>query len=216
MRRYLHTLLDGSGHRVVEAATAAQALVEAASRLPDLVLLDLGLPDRDGEEVIRRLREWTRVPIIVISARDQEAAKVGALDLGADDYLTKPFSAGELLARIRVHLRRTQGGGGEGDGSHLFSAQHLKIDYATREVFVDGEVVSLTPTEYRLLVLLAKHAGRVLTHRQILRDVWGPNSAEHDHYVRVYITHLRRKIERDPAQPTLIVTEPSVGYRLRV
>ncbi len=215
MRRYLQTLLDGSGHRVIEVATAGEALVVAAARNPDVILLDLGLPDQDGMEVIRRLREWTRVPIIVISARDQESAKVEALDLGADDYLTKPFGAAELLARIRAHLRRAPLGV-EGSPQAIFSAAHLKIDYAKREVFVDDQVVSLTPIEYKLLVLLSKHVGRVLTHRQILKEVWGPNNTEHEHYVRVYITHLRRKLERDPAQPTIIITEQSVGYRLRV
>jgi two-component system KDP operon response regulator KdpE len=212
MRRYLSALLDGSSYEVREAVTAHAALAEAAGWSPSLILLDLGLPDLDGLDLIERLRAQGPVPIVVISARDREVDKVAALDLGADDYLTKPFGAAELLARVRAHLRR-------GVHQDLSLGQPLQvgglcIDSDAYTVTLDGRPITLTPTEYRLLSMLARHAGRVLTHRQLLREVWGPQCTHQDHYVRVYITHLRRKIEPDPAQPRLLLTEPGVGYRL--
>lgn len=213
MRRFLRVSLESSGYRWVEASSAHEGLSQAASRNPDLVLLDLGLPDLDGIEVTARLREWAKMPIIVISARGQEEDKVRALDAGADDYLTKPFGVNELLARIRVALRHAQGAAGP--SSPVLEIGGLKLDLDRREVFVDGKEVHLTPIEYKLLVLLAKHAGKVLTHRQILKDVWGPNQSEHTHYVRVHMAELRKKIEANPARPVYLATEPGVGYRLR-
>jgi two-component system KDP operon response regulator KdpE len=182
---------------------------------PDLVLLDLGLPDLDGLEVTRRIREWTSVPIVVVSARGQERDKVQALDAGADDYLTKPFGTDELLARMRVALRhaaRLVGGGGE----TVFEAGELRVDLASRLVYRRGEEVRLTRTEYRLLAALVQHAGKVLTHRQLLREVWGPGAASETHYLRVYMAQLRHKLEDDPARPRHLLTETGVGYRLRV
>jgi two-component system KDP operon response regulator KdpE len=186
----------------------------ATSHNPEVVLLDLGLPDRDGLDVTRELRGWSRVPIIVLSARGREEDKVDALDAGADDYLTKPFGVMELLARLRVALRHARQIG-EGAETPVIELDALRIDLARREVRIDGALVHLTPTEYRILALLAQHAGRVLTHRQILKEVWGPTYLEQHHYVRVHMAQLRRKIERDPARPKWIVTEPGVGYRLR-
>jgi two-component system KDP operon response regulator KdpE len=213
MRRFLKVSLDSSGYRCFEAATAADGLAQAASRNPDLVLLDLGLPDLDGIDVTARLREWAKMPILVISARGQEEDKVRALDAGADDYLTKPFGVNELLARIRVALRHAHGAAGP--SSPVLELGGLKLDLDRRQVFIDGREVHLTPIEYKLLALLARHAGKVLTHRQILRDVWGPNQSEHTHYVRVHMAELRKKIEANPARPAYLVTEPGVGYRLR-
>lgn len=212
MRRYLCALMEGAGYRVLETGSGQEAIGLAAMHRPDVVLLDLGLPDLDGVEVTRRLREWMSAPILIVSARDAEQARVEALDEGADDYLTKPFGAAELLARIRAALRRVDQGA---RAEPVFEAGWLRIDYAAREVFVDGEAVAMTPTEYRLLIFLAKSAGKVVTHRQILKAVWGPGHAEQAHYVRVYMAHLRRKIERDPARPELLTTEVGVGYRLR-
>jgi two-component system KDP operon response regulator KdpE len=190
-------------------------LLEAATRQPDLVILDLGLPDLDGLEVIRRLREWTAVPIIVLSARGAESDKVAALDAGADDYVAKPFAVGELLARARVALRHAARGGREGTES-TFTLEGLRVDLLRRRVFVDDAEVRLTPIEYRLLTLLARHAGKVLTHRQLLQEVWGPAQVEQTHYLRVYMANLRRKLEADPARPRFLRTEPGVGYRLLV
>jgi two-component system KDP operon response regulator KdpE len=214
MRRFLRAALTSNGFRLVEAATASEGLGLALSHNPEIVLLDLGLPDRDGITVTRDLREWSRIPIIVLSARGREEDKVEALDAGADDYLTKPFGVNELLARIRVALRHTREAGNASD-TPVIEAGRLRIDLARREVLVDGDEIRLTPTEYRMLTLLAQHAGKVLTHRQILRDVWGPSYGEQRHYVRVHMAQLRRKIEEDPARPKLIVTEPGVGYRFR-
>jgi two-component system KDP operon response regulator KdpE len=213
MRRFLRVSLESNGYRWVEAETARDGLAQAASRNPDLVLLDLGLPDDDGLNVTARLREWAAMPIIVISARGQEEDKVRALDAGADDYLTKPFGVNELLARMRVALRHARGSAAASTPVLEFGG--LKLDLDRREVFVDAKEVHLTPIEYKLLALLAKHAGKVLTHRQILKDVWGPNQSEHTHYVRVHMAELRKKVEANPARPTYIVTEPGVGYRLR-
>lgn len=212
MRRFLRAALPGEGYRVLEAATGADGLSLVASHNPDVVLLDLGLPDGDGLTVLRTLREWTRVPVIVLSARGQELDKVTALDDGADDYLTKPFSVPELLARLRVALRHVAERGGP--TSAVLEVQALRIDRARREVHVDGRAVHLTPTEFKLLVTLAEHAGRVLTHRQLLRDVWGSTHTGQSQVVRQVMTQLRHKIEVDPARPRWLLTELGVGYRL--
>ena len=214
MRRFLRTSLAAHGFRLVEATTVREGLAAAASHLPELILLDLGLPDGDGLDVTRRIREWSRVPIVVLSARGREDDKVSALDAGADDYLTKPFGLPELLARMRVALRHSREAAGSGSPPVLEFGE-LKIDLARREVTRAGHPVHLTPTEYRLLALLAQHAGKVLTHRQILHEVWGPHAANQAHYVRVHMAELRKKIEADPTRPRLIATEPGVGYRLR-
>jgi two-component system KDP operon response regulator KdpE len=211
VRRFLRAALSSRGYRVVEATTTREGEQLATSHNPDVYLLDLGLPDGDGVDLARRLREWTKAPIVVLSARGREEDKVNALDAGADDYLTKPFGVNELMARLRVALRHAQAGGAE---PAAIEAGPLRIDLARREVTVGGREVRLTPTEYKLLALLARHAGKVLTHRQILREVWGPNASE-AHYVRVHMAELRKKIEADPARPRLLVTEPGVGYRLR-
>jgi two-component system KDP operon response regulator KdpE len=213
IRRFLRATLTGQGYRLFEAATGADGLVEAASRQPDVVIVDLGLPDMDGLEVIRRLREWSKVPVIVLSARGQERDKVTALDIGADDYVSKPFGAGELLARIRVALRHTAGASHEGDAGS-FAVGGLRVDLLHRRVFVDEAEVHLTPIEYKLLTTLVRHAGRVVTHVQLLREVWGPAHTDQPHYVRIYMAHLRHKIEAEPARPRYLLTEPGVGYRL--
>ncbi|CAN7451935.1 two-component system response regulator KdpE [Trinickia sp. LjRoot230] len=212
IRRFVRVSLEGEGIGVVEAESGKQGLVAAATRKPDLVIVDLGLPDTDGLDVIRELRGWSDMPVIVLSARTQEAEKVAALDAGADDYLTKPFGVSELLARIRAHLRRRNLGEANESAQVCFGA--VAVDLAHRLVSRDGVPVHLTPIEYRLLVALVRHAGRVLTHRQLLSDVWGPSHVESSHYLRIYMAHLRQKLERDPAQPEHIVTETGVGYRL--
>lgn len=214
MLRFLRTALAAQDYRVVEAETAKAALVAATTQNPEIILLDLGLPDADGIGLARQIREWSHVPIIVISARGKEDDKVKALDAGADDYLTKPFGVNELLARMRVALRHAAQAGTDTSTSVL-TVDELRIDQVRREVSVAGREVHLTPTEYRLLVLLAKNAGKVLTHRQILKEVWGPPYANETHYLRVFMTQLRRKIEADPARPHLLVTEPGVGYRMK-
>jgi len=214
MRRFLRTALDANDYRLVEAETAKEGLAHATSRNPDVILLDLGLPDRDGLQVTRELREWTATPIIVLSARGREEDKVKALDLGADDYLTKPFGVDELLARIRVALRHSAMPPGA-PPEPVFEVGELRVDLAARRVWRAGEEVHLTPTEYKLLTTLVRHAGKVLTHRQLLKDVWGATYANQSHYVRVYMAQLRQKIEADPARPRLLLTEPGVGYRLR-
>ncbi len=214
MLRFLRAALGAQGYRTIEATTAREALVAVTTHNPELLLLDLGLPDGDGIALTRQIREWSRVPIIVISARGREDDKVTALDAGADDYLTKPFGVKELLARMRVALRHAAAAGSEG-AEVVLTVGPLRIDLERREVFVrDGEV-HLTPTEYRLLVLLAKNAGKVLTHRQILKEVWGPPYVAETHYLRVFMTQLRAKVEADAARPRLLVTEPGVGYRLK-
>jgi two-component system KDP operon response regulator KdpE len=213
IRRFLRAALAGQGYRLFEAATGADGIVEVASRQPDVVIVDLGLPDMDGLEVIRRLREWSEVPVIVLSARGGERDKVSALDAGADDYVSKPFGVGELLARLRVALRHAAGASHEGD-EPAFKVGDLQVDLLRRHVSVGGREVRLTPVEYRLLATLVRHAGKVITHRQLLREVWGPGHEEQAHYVRVYMAHLRHKLETAPARPRYLLSEPGVGYRL--
>jgi two-component system, OmpR family, KDP operon response regulator KdpE len=212
IRRFLRATLDAEGYRYHEALTAEDGLAAAASHLPDLMLLDLGLPDRDGLEVIRGVRAWSAMPILVVSARGQESDKIAALDLGADDYVAKPFTVGELLARIRAALRRSAGAGVAAAAVARFG--HVEMDLENRVVRVEGEEVHLTPNEYKLLAVMIKHPGKVLTQRQLLNEVWGPNSTEQAQYLRVYIAQLRRKLEKDPARPKHLQTEPGVGYRL--
>jgi len=212
IRRFLRPSLASQGYRVVEAETGEDGLIQAATRQPDLVVLDLGLPDLDGIEVIRRLREWATVPIIVLSARGGESDKVAALDAGADDYVAKPFAVGELLARARVALRHSAQAREPGEST--FTLRHLRVDLGRRRVWLGDVEVRLTPIEYRLLAVLVRHAGKVLTHRQLLQEVWGPGQVEQTHYLRVYMANLRRKLEADPARPQLLRTEPGVGYRL--
>jgi two-component system, OmpR family, KDP operon response regulator KdpE len=214
MRRFLRAALTSHDYRLVEAGTAKEGIAQASARNPDVILLDLGLPDRDGLEVARDLREWSTTPIIVLSARGREQDKVAALDLGADDYLTKPFGVDELLARIRVALRHASRPAGA-PTDPVFELGDVRVDLARREVTRAGTPVHLTPTEYKLLALLIRHAGKVLTHRQLLKEVWGVNYADQSHYVRVYMAQLRQKLEGDAARPRLILTEPGVGYRLR-
>ena len=215
MRKFIRITLTANGYGVIEASAAAEAIQQAAAHTPDLVLLDLGLPDADGSEVIVRIREWSTIPILVISARGKEESKVLALDAGADDYVTKPFGAEELMARVRVALRHAARVAGApeavveiGDG--------IRVDLVRRIVEVRGEEIHLTPIEYKLLALLVKHAGMVLTHRQLLEQVWGPGHAHQMQYLRVYMTQLRHKLEEEPARPKHFVTEPGVGYRLRL
>lgn len=214
MRRFLRITLQSQGYRLVEAVTAQEGLIQATTRNPDVVLLDLGLPDLDGLEVAKRLREWTQTPIIVISAREQELDKVKALDAGADDYLTKPFNAGELLARIRVALRHASRRNA-GQQEPVFVLQNLRVDLSQRQVFVDDEEVHLTPNEYKLLTVLIRHAGKVITHSQLLKEVWGPAHVNEVQYLRVYMTQLRHKLEIDPARPRFLMNEPGIGYRLK-
>ena len=211
IRRFLRAALDAEGYRLQESVTAEDGLAQAQARQPDLILRDLGLPDRDGLEVIRRVREWGQIPILVLSARGQEKDKIAALDLGADDYVAKPFAVGELLARIRAALRRSVRGDGVGSAVHFGP---VEVDLEKRVVRVDGQDVHLTPNEYKLLQVLIQHAGKVLTQRQLLNEVWGPQHTEQAQYLRVYIAQLRRKLERDPARPKYLQTEPGVGYRL--
>jgi two-component system, OmpR family, KDP operon response regulator KdpE len=213
IRRFLRVSLGGQGYRLVESATGRDGVMQAASQQPDLMILDLGLPDIDGMEVIRQVREWSHMPIIILSARGQDNQKVDALDAGADDYLTKPFSVGELVARIRVALRHAAQDAGE-SGEPVFVLDSLRVDLVRRQVFVDDRELHLTPIEYRLLTTMAKHAGKVITHKQLLKEVWGPDSVYENHYLRVYMAQLRRKIESDPARPRFLLTEPGVGYRL--
>ena len=213
IRRFLRATLTGQGYRLFEAATGADGLVEVGSRQPDVIIIDLGLPDMDGIEVIRRLREWTAVPIIVLSARGQERDKVTALDAGADDYVSKPFGASELVARIRVALRHAAGASHEADEA-AFKVGELQVDRLRRHVSLGGTEVRLTPTEYKLLTTLIRYAGKVVTHQQLLREVWGPAHTDQAHYVRIYMAHLRHKLEAEPARPRYLLTEPGVGYRL--
>jgi len=213
IRRFLRVSLVSHGYRFVESATGKDGVMQAATEQPDLVILDLGLPDIDGMEVIAQVRQWSAVPIIILSARGQEHEKVSALDAGADDYLTKPFSVGELLARIRAALRHAAPATSE-SGEAVFVLDHLRVDFARRQVFVRDRELHLTPNEYRLLATLIKYAGKVVTHRQLLKEVWGPESVFETHYLRVYMAQLRRKIENDPTQPRYLLTEPGVGYRL--
>ena len=217
IRRFVRSALEGEGWQVFEADTAKKGLTEAGTRKPDLLVLDLGLPDGDGLELIRDVRGWSTVPIIVLSARSSEAAKIAALDAGADDYLTKPFGVGELLARVRANLRRPRaaapGSPGE-DTDPVFRFGAVEVDRQARLVRRAGVEVHLTPIEYRLLSMLMANAGRVLTHRQLLREVWGPSHVGQSHYLRIYMGHLRQKLELDPTQPQHLLTETAVGYRL--
>ena len=214
MRRFLRAALESHDYRLVEAATSREGLAQATSRNPDVILLDLGLPDGDGIDLARRIREWSVTPIVVISARGQEQDKVAALDAGADDYLTKPFGTDELLARLRVALRHAARVAAPAEP--VFSVGGLRVDLAARRVFVGSSEVHLTPTEYKLLTVLVRNAGKVVTQRQILKEVWGPNAVEHTHYLRVYMAQLRHKIEQDPTRPHHLQTEVGVGYRLRL
>ena len=212
IRRLLALALESAGYLVREAETGTLGLQSVALTRPDVILLDLGLPDLDGLTVLQRLREWSATPVVVLTVRDDESDKVAALDAGADDYVTKPFSTVELLARLRAAQRRAQ----PREESAVFSQDGLVVDLVARTVQRDGADVKLTATEWALLALLVKHAGRILTHRQILREVWGPKAEEHREYLRVYFTHLRKKVERDSAHPTLILNEPGIGYRLHL
>jgi two-component system KDP operon response regulator KdpE len=212
IRKFLRAGLESQGYKCDEASTASEGIALAATHPPDAILLDLGLPDVDGLEVVRRIREWSSVPIVVLTAREQERDKIRALDGGADDYVTKPFSMPELLARLRAVLRRRNREETESDP--VFEVGSLRIDFARRGVTIDGATVQLTPIEYRLLALLAKHAGRVLTHEFLLREVWGPSYTSQHHYLRVYMAQLRSKLERDPGRPRFLKTETGVGYRM--
>lgn len=212
IRRFLRASLTAQGNEVIEAETIHQAISEATAERPDLVILDLGLPDGDGLSVIQNLRSWTDIPILVLSVRGQEADKVSALDAGADDYLTKPFSTGELLARLRAALRRAA----RPETEPIFATGELLVDMESRVVTVDGKEVHLTATEYALLQTLVRQAGKVLTHRQLLSMVWGPGYEGETHVLRVNISNLRRKLEPNPLRPRYVVTEPGVGYRLRL
>lgn len=214
MRKFIRASLTSHGYRVLEAERGSEAMSLLTSHGPELVLLDLGLPDGDGIDVTKQIREWSRVPIIVLSARGREDDKVLALDAGADDYLTKPFGVGELLARMRVALRHARVAG-SGPQLDVLEFDTLKLDLARRQVFLGQTELHLTPIEYKLLVLLAQNAGKVLTHRHILKEVWGPAYANQTHYVRVHMAELRKKVEVEPSRPRLLVTEPGVGYRLR-
>ncbi len=214
IRRFVRTALEAEGWTVHETDTVCQGIVDTGTRKPDLVILDLGLPDADGVDLILQVRGWSSVPIIVLSARAAENEKIRALDAGADDYLTKPFGVGELLARVRATVRRRRQPAGE--TSKVFRFGAVEVDLESRRAKRSGADVHLTPVEFRLLSLLVANAGKVLTHRQILREVWGPADSEHHHYVRVYMGHLRQKLEDDPAQPKHLLTETAVGYRLVV
>jgi len=211
IRRFLKASL-GSQFVIFEAATGEEALTAVAANRPDVIILDLGLPDIDGVEVTRRLREWTQIPIIIVSVREQEQYKIAALDAGADDYLTKPFGVGELMARLRSALRRSA----QAETDPVFTTGNLVVDLNQREVLVNGQPVSLTPTEYDLLRTFVKHAGKVLTHDQLLRAVWGTAYESETHMLQVNISNLRRKIEPDPMRPIYLITEPGVGYRLKI
>ena len=211
IRRFLSASLSGQ-YDVVQASDGEEALRAVLAERPDLLILDLGLPDIDGVEVTRRLREWSQIPIIVVSVREQESDKIAALDAGADDYLTKPFGAGELMARIRVALRRSA----SPESQVIFTSDDLTVDLSSRTVSVEGRVISLTPTEYDILRALVQHAGKVLTHSQLLRTVWGIAYEDENHLLRVNVSNLRRKVEKDPARPRHVITEPGVGYRLKM
>ena len=216
IRRFVRSALESVGWQVHEADTAKKGLIEAGTRKPDLLVLDLGLPDGDGLELIKEVRGFSSVPIIVLSARACETDKIAALDAGADDYLTKPFGTGELLARVRANLRRPRNAAGDGSAldDPVFKFGNVEVDRTARIVRRSGAEVHLTPIEYRLLTVLMANAGRVLTHRQLLREVWGPSHVDQSHYLRIYMGHLRQKLEVDPTQPQHLLTETAVGYRL--
>jgi two-component system KDP operon response regulator KdpE len=213
IRKFLRVALSANGYAVVEAETGKLGLIAAVSRAPDLIVLDLGLPDTDGVDLTQQLREWSTVPIIVVSARGKEQDKVVALDAGADDYLTKPFAVGELLARVRVALRHAARSKAD-VGEPTFVVGDLRVDLLHRQVTTNGVAVHLTPNEYKLLTVLVKHAGMVLTHQQLLREVWGAGASQEHHYLRVYMNQLRQKLETDPSRPKYLLTEVGVGYRL--
>jgi len=215
IRLFLRTGLGAHGFKVYEADRGQQGIIEAGVRKPDLIILDLGLPDIDGVDVIKAIRQWSAIPIIILSARSTEQYKIDALDAGADDYLTKPFGLGELLARIRVAMRHAFGSP-EQDQSGIFTTGVLKVDLLKRQVVVGDSEVHLTPIQYRLLALLIKNAGKVLTHQYILKEVWGPSYKDNSHYLRIYMSQLRQKLEIDPTQPQYLLTESGVGYRLKV
>lgn len=210
IRKLLRVSLSAHGYQIEEAATAGDGITMTTMTKPDMIILDLGLPDMDGKEVIKKIREWSQVPIIILTARDQEQEKIEALDAGADDYVTKPFGVGELMARMRVSLRRAA----QSEDEPVITCGDLSIDLALRRVSVEGREVKLTPTEYDIMKVLAQHAGKVMTHKQLLKAVWGTAFNEDTHYIRVYIGQLRRKIEANPTQPRYIITESGVGYRL--
>jgi two-component system KDP operon response regulator KdpE len=209
IRRLLRVMLEANGYKVFDAATGRDGIVQAAQCRPEIILLDLGLPDLEGVEVLKRIREWSRVPVIILSVRDREHDKIAALDAGADDFVTKPFGSGELLARLRTTLRRSQPPSAEA----IFRTGNLEINLSTRSVRKNGQEVKLTPTEYALLRRLVVHAGKVLTHRQLLTEIWGPNAVEQTQYLRVHVAHLREKLEDNAARPQFLITEPAVGYR---
>lgn len=212
IRHFVRHALEAEGWKIFEAETMKRGLIEFGSRTPELVILDLGLPDGDGVDFIASVRRWSTVPIIILSARINESDKIRALDAGADDYLTKPFGVGELLARVRAMLRRQRQPGVDAQG--VLELGDIRVDFRARQVTKAGQVVHLTPTEYRLLAVLANNAGRVVSNPQLLREVWGPSHAESGHYLRVYMGHLRQKLEDDPAQPRFLLTETAVGYRI--
>jgi two-component system KDP operon response regulator KdpE len=210
IRRFLRSSLGAEGYRVVESETGARGAIDAGTHKPDLAIVDLGLPDVDGIEVIRKIRGWSPMPILVLSARAQERSKIEALDAGADDYVTKPFGVGELLARVRVALRHAT----QPQSGKILAMGSVRVDFEKRQARRDGAEVHLTPIEFRLLAALAKHLGMVVTHRQLLREVWGPSHVEHTHYLRIYMKQLREKLEADPVRPRHLLTETGVGYRL--
>jgi two-component system KDP operon response regulator KdpE len=212
LQKLLRVTLAASGYQVIESATAGDGIIQAATTPPDLIILDLGLPDADGVEVIRRIREWSSMPIIVVTARGKEQDKIVALDAGADDYLTKPFSVGELLARVRVVLRHLATLQTDSAATQI-SFANIQIDLAKREVLKSGNRLQLTPTEYRLMITLVKNSGKVMTHAQLLKEVWGPDATHENHYVRVFMNQLRQKIEDDPSDPKHFLTETGIGYR---
>jgi two-component system KDP operon response regulator KdpE len=213
IRHFLRTTLTAEGYRVIEAENGERGVLEAATHKPDLVMVDLGLPDLDGVEVVKRIRAWSSLPILILSARSAEADKVAALDAGADDYVTKPFGVGELTARIRVALRHAARGAKQ-DAAGTLQFGNIEVDLERRLVRANGRDVHLTPIEFRLLGCLARHAGMVLTHRHLLREVWGPSYVDQSHYLRIYMKQLRHKLEPDPARPRFLLTETGVGYRL--
>lgn len=213
IRRFVRTALEGEGCRMAEAETMAQGLLDAGTRKPDLVILDLGLPDGDGLRFVHDLRTWSNLPVLILSARSTDSDKISVLDAGADDYLTKPFSVGELLARVRALLRR--GKPGTIAGSPVVRFGDVEVDLARRQILRQGAAVHLTPIEYRLLGVMLANAGKVMTHRHLLRDVWGPSYVESNHYLRIYVGHLRQKLEQDPTQPRHFLTETGVGYRFQ-
>jgi two-component system KDP operon response regulator KdpE len=215
IRRLLRNALDAKGYRVIEAETGERGNLEAANHKPDLVIVDLGLPDIDGVEVVKRIRGWSAMPILVLSARSAEADKIAALDAGADDYVTKPFAAGELMARIRAALRHVARSSQPGEAGALRLGE-IEVDFERRTVHAPGGAVHLTPIEFRLLACLAQHAGMVLTHRHLLREVWGPSHIDQSHYLRIYMKQLRHKLEPDPARPRFLITETGIGYRLMI